>query len=235
MSPAPVLYCLRNEMDPNWPILWTYWPNTDRQEAVIVPFYMSVIAGTVAPRAGAAQHAPTRTRVAWAPKGEIEHPEWVVAGRKLGAIERGSQWWIGDWLLYGAAKWGEKYVEAAKIIGYDVRSLRNMASLASQFDLSRRRDNLTWCHHAAVASLELDDQDHWLDRATALRLSVSDLRIELRSARRGCMQVPNSDDDPPAGLTEVSEIVCPNCGHSVPLTTSPEEGQRKGSLLPAAA
>lgn len=201
---------------------------------------MSATSGPVATKEGPVPPVATRTRVAWAPQREIAHPEWVVAGRNLGAIERGSQWWIGDWLLYGAAKWGEKYVEAAKIIGgYDVRSLRNMASLALEFDLSRRRDNLTWCHHAAVASLEPDEQDHWLDRATALRLSVSDLRIELRSARRCRTQVVDSQDDRPSDPAEGGAIVCPNCGHSVPLTTGSEaydtpEGRGKESLLPAA-
>jgi hypothetical protein len=168
------------------------------------------------------QRASSLTRVGWAPKSDIEHSEWIATGRRLGAIERSSQWWIGDWLIYGAAKWGEKYVEAAKITGYDVGSLRNMASLASQFDLSRRRDNLTWCHHAAVAGLEPDKQDYWLDRAIALGFSVADLRIELRSARRGPKQVADSDDDPPCDSTELDGVVCPKCGTTVPLPTQSE-------------
>lgn len=158
------------------------------------------------------------TLVGWAPKSDIEHPEWVVAGRRLGSIERSSQWWIGDWLLYGAARWGEKYVEAAKITGYDVGSLRNMASLASQFDLSRRRDNLTWCHHAAVASLEPDEQDHWLDQATAEKLSVSDLRTELRSARRADAEVSSLQSrtrQVQCGAAGEDAIICPQCGHEI--------------------
>ena len=79
---------------------------------------------------------------------------------------------------------GEKYVEAAKITGYDVRSLANMASLAGCFEVSRRRDNLTWSHHAVVAALDPEEQNRWLDVAATQRLSVADMRIELRSTER---------------------------------------------------
>ena len=164
---------------------------------------------------------PSFNLIAWLPKHDMEHPEWVAAGRRLGAIGRGSQWWMGDWLRYGAGKWGEKYVEASKITGYDVGSLRNMASLSAQFDLSRRRDNLTWCHHAAVASLDGDEQDYWLDRAVTLRLSVADLRIELRTARRGREQAAENESDLSHEAPQAGGIVCPNCGHKVSLSTHP--------------
>lgn len=160
----------------------------------------------------------TKLSVGWAPKGEIDHPQWVRTGLYLGTVERVSQWWIGDWLLYGAAKWGEKYAEAAKITGYDAGSLRNMASLASHFSLSRRRDNLTWCHHAAVASLDEAEQDHWLDRAVEEKLSVADLRLELKYARRGASE-PEEPEESAASVepSAVEEIRCPHCGRPVPL------------------
>jgi hypothetical protein len=191
--------------------------------------------------AGGAPARPAFNLTAWLPKKSLEHPEWVAAGRRLGAIGRSNQWWMGDWLRYGAARWGEKYVEASRITGYDVGSLRNMASLASQFSLSRRRDNLTWCHHAAVASLEVHEQDYWLDRATTLKLSVADLRVELRTARRLREHTEQSNDVLPGtadASREVdgsrhdaaihhdtaveSEFVCPNCGHKVPLASRAE-------------
>ncbi len=161
----------------------------------------------------------TTISVGWAPKGEIDHPQWVRTGQYLGTVERVSQWWIGDWLLYGAAKWGEKYAEAARITGYDPGSLRNMASMASHFPLSRRRDNLTWCHHAAVASLPEGEQDHWLDRAADEKLAVADLRLELKHARSNTAEIEDTGDDS-AVLPEPAdcqEIPCPHCGKPVPL------------------
>jgi hypothetical protein len=147
----------------------------------------------------------------------MEHPEWVAIGHRLGRISRCNQWWLGDWLRYGSAKWGEKYVEAARITGYDVRSLANMASIAASFDISRRRENLTWSHHAVVAALDPEEQDRWLDRAIAERLSVSDLRIELRSVERSSTKVANRELAPSVGETaavgKATELTCPQCGY----------------------
>jgi len=152
------------------------------------------------------------TPVGWVPPyDEMDHPRWVAVGRRLGGISRNNQWWLGDWLCYGAAKWGEKYVEASRITGYDVRSLANMATLAACFEISRRRDNLSWSHHAVVAALAPDEQDRWLDLAAAERLSVADLRIELRSVerRRGAQERTYAQ---PAA-ENASCFICPQCGY----------------------
>lgn len=141
----------------------------------------------------------------------MDHPQWVAVGRRLGGISRSNQWWLGDWLRYGTAKWGEKYVEAAKITGYDLRSLANMASLAGCFEMSRRRDNLTWSHHAAVAALDADQQDRWLDMAAAERMSVADLRIELHSVERQRETRERACAD--QGEDEVPDFICPQCGY----------------------
>jgi hypothetical protein len=149
------------------------------------------------------------------PQGELEHGEWIAAGRRLGAIGRCSQWWIGDWIRYGNSKWGEKYAEAARVTGYDVASLRNMAWVAARFDLSLRSDTLTWSHHVLLAPLEADEQRRWLERANQERLSVADLRIELRSRREG--EPPAAAEEAPAegGAAEVGVTVCPQCGHKI--------------------
>jgi hypothetical protein len=158
------------------------------------------------------------SKIAWVPHRTLQRPEWLAAGRRLGAIGRCSQWWIGDWIRYGAAKWGEKYAEAARVTGYDVASLRNMAWVASRFDLSLRNDKLTWSHHVLLAPLEPDQQRHWLERAVAERLSVADLRVELRALRAGGAQKLG----PGAGASAtreaapaVKKLICPHCGHTV--------------------
>jgi hypothetical protein len=134
----------------------------------------------------------------------------VAVGRKLGEIGRCSQWWIGDWIHYGARRWGEKYVQAARITGYDVASLRNIAWVASQFDLSLRNDKLSWSHHALLASLGNDEKAYWLKRASEERLSVADLRTELRGRRPA--REKRAEPSP-----ESATIVCPKCGHELEL------------------
>lgn len=158
--------------------------------------------------------------VAWVAREELDRKDWESAGRKLGAIGRGTQWWIGDWLRYGNARWGEKYTKAAEITGYDVGSLRNMAWVSSQFDLSLRSGELSWSHHAILAPFEEKQKREWLQRAKEERLSVSGLRSELRSTdANGRHQEPGAPAD---ASTDPSAIKCPNCGHEIAKAMSEE-------------
>lgn len=137
----------------------------------------------------------------------------MTLGRQLGAISRASQWWIGDWIRYGNHRWGERYAKAARLTGYDVTSLRNMAWVSSQFDTSLRKDNLTWSHHALLAALPDEEKAHWLQEASTRRLSVADLRLELRAARKGLRSESASQQACDSQSEE--KMRCPKCGYSL--------------------
>lgn len=169
------------------------------------------------PRLGRPQAAISK--VAWLPRGELGQAAWLATGRRLGAIGRCSQWWIGDWIRYGTSRWGERYAEAARVTGYDVASLRNMAWVASQFDLSLRSDKLTWSHHVLLAPLEPDEQKRWLDHALEERLSVADLRVELRAAQGAVDKAKASAELTTEATGEAGVSVCPHCGHELSTTT----------------
>jgi len=124
-------------------------------------------------------------------------------------MTRCSQWWLGDWVRYGNGRWGEKYKEASKITGYDVQSLRNMAYVSGAIDISRRRYSLTWSHHAEVTSLDPQEQERWLELAEVEKMSVADLRIELRSLRRVEGRTPARERKALAAST----VTCPRCRH----------------------
>ncbi len=172
--------------------------------------------------------------VAWTPLRDLNRPEWISIGHRLGRIGRCNQWWLGDWLRYGATKWGEKYADAARITGYDARSLANMASLSAAFQLSRRRDNLTWSHHAVVVALPVEAQEEWLDRTMSERLSVSDLRVELRAWQRATESNPSSTTDS-RSTNNGAAIVCPRCGHRIEALDVVQDGEEKeGHELPTA-
>jgi hypothetical protein len=158
------------------------------------------------------QRSPSAiSKVAWIPQEDLGQAEWLSTGRRLGTIGRCSQWWIGDWIRYGNARWGEKYTEAARVTGYDVTSLRNMAWVAAQFDLSLRSDKLSWSHHVLLAPLEVEEQRHWIARAEGERLSVADLRLELRANGYGREGAKAIEAESPEQGTDV----CPHCGHSL--------------------
>lgn len=160
---------------------------------------------------GPARPSGAISRVAWEPGEDLDRSEWLATGRRLGTIGRCSQWWIGDWIRYGTTKWGEKYAEAARVTGYDVASLRNMAWVASRFDVSLRSDKLAWSHHVLLAPLEPDEQRYWLARASTERFSVTDLRQALRGLGDGAAEpaevAAEADSHDPS--------VCPHCGHKL--------------------
>ena len=151
--------------------------------------------------------------IAWIPQHDLVHADWLSAGRRLGAIGRCSQWWIGDWIRYGTSRWGEKYAEAARVTGYDVASLRNMAWVASRFDVSLRNDKLTWSHHVLLAPLDAGAQREWLERASRERLSVADLRLELRALRESGGKGSPARPEPVQDSADA--VVCPHCGHAL--------------------
>ena len=182
-----------------------------------VPTAISPLPVIPAREAEAKRAASGVSKVAWVPQGELGQADWLATGRRLGAIGRCSQWWIGDWIRYGTSRWGERYAEAARVTGYDAASLRNMAWVASQFDLSLRSDKLTWSHHVLLAPLEPDEQRYWLERALRERLSVADLRHETRAARgegKSASSATKVGSDAGEGVT-----VCPHCGHELRAST----------------
>jgi hypothetical protein len=157
------------------------------------------------------------SQVGWVPKGHLDKRQWLEFGRALGRLGRNNKWWLGDWLLYADREWGEMYTDAVRATGFENGSLRNMAYIAQRFELSRRRDNLSWGHHANVASLDVAEQEVWLDRASDLGWGVHDLRTELRSTRRLKSTGSDRDESTRRELRRLATIVCPNCNHEVPI------------------
>jgi hypothetical protein len=157
------------------------------------------------------------THIAWQPaNADLPLLDWLLVGRRFGLIGRGVAWWIGDWLRFGNQRYGEKYARAAAVTGYDVQSLMNMVYVASRFDPPRRRDVLSWSHHAEVAALDEPEQDDWLDLAAEERMSVRALRAELRAARlaatrRSAAKALTSPAAAPEADVSRQRFVCPHC------------------------
>lgn len=164
---------------------------------------MTVAAG----RSNGAQLASTVSPIAWTPSKNMDVVAWVKVGHKLGSMTRCSRWWLGDWIRFGITRWGEKYKEAARITGYDIKTLRNIAYVAEHVEVSRRRDTLSWSHHAEVCALGPEEQNRWLDLVATQGLSIADLRTELRGARRAKGESATRPE------REAEVVTCPECKH----------------------
>jgi hypothetical protein len=159
-----------------------------------------------------------RLALGWQPPQPLDRAGWLAAGVSLAEFGRVNNWWLGDWIRYGNARWGEKYTEAARVTGLDAKTLRNIAYVASRFDLSRRRDNLSWTHHAELAALPPARQDQWLDRSLSLRLSPGDLRIELRATQRALRSAGETETiatNAIGGGAAEDTFACPHCGRAI--------------------
>jgi signal transduction histidine kinase len=144
------------------------------------------------------------TRISWTPRRELDATDWLRQGRWLGSLGRAVGWWIGDWLRYGNARYGERYAAAERITGYDRQTLMNMVYVASRVEAPRRRELLSFSHHAEVAALPAPEQERWLERAERDGFSVRVLRREVQRDHRheraaGAQPAP-------------AEATCPGCG-----------------------
>jgi hypothetical protein len=109
---------------------------------------------------------------------------WEAIGRQLLSISDSATWWIADWLAFGEEKFKDRYLEAIKKTSLSYQTLRNYVWVARRFELSRRRDCLSFGHHAEVAALNSPEQDYWLRKAEEHRWSRNQLRGEVRSSLR---------------------------------------------------
>ena len=92
-----------------------------------------------------------------------------------------------------------RYREAVERTGLDYQTLRNYARIARRFEVSRRRETLSFGHHAELASLSEPEQDFWLRKAEQFSWSTSRLRREVRASLR-----ERNDDQDRAGLAHPS-------------------------------
>jgi len=178
------------------------------------------------------------TPVSWMAPDDLKPSEWVEHGRRLGIVGRNVAWWIGDWLRYGNARYGERYSRATRITGYDRQTLMNYVYVTTRFEPSRRWESLSWSHHAELAALPEADQDELLSRAEAERMSVRDVR-ELLRAKRRYARSPLAPAAPGAAseqtrATPAAEVLCPKCGLAVALPPARGASPRRPACPPDA-
>jgi hypothetical protein len=110
------------------------------------------------------------------PKGNPTFEEWIKVGDFIKKSNQSVQFWLGDWLNYGEARWGEKYSQALETTEYALGTLQNAAWVASNVDPVRRRAGLSFSHHQTVAHLPPQEQEILLDEAEEKQLTVGEFR-----------------------------------------------------------
>lgn len=107
------------------------------------------------------------SETAWRPPNDMTEDEWLIAGMVFGRLDRAVQWWIGDWWAFGEHRYGDRRaaVEGPDWTGPSFQTCMNAATVCRAFGTSRRREVLSFKHHAEVAALPAHTADRLLDSA----------------------------------------------------------------------
>ncbi|MFF4911039.1 LmbU family transcriptional regulator [Streptomyces sp. NPDC001260] len=113
----------------------------------------------------------------------LSERSWERIGTSLRELVNSSAWWLADWLNFGETTYGwRRYREAIERTGLDYQTLRNYAWVGRRYELHRRRDSLSFAHHAEVARLSPPEQDYWLRKAEQQKWSRNELRRTVRAS-----------------------------------------------------
>lgn len=107
--------------------------------------------------------------------------QWAEIGNSIYRDAESLQWVLADWAAFGEKHWGA-LKEFCEGHGMNYGTLRNYAFIATNVEMSRRRDNLSFGHHQEVAPLQPEQQTHWLTKASVNHWSVAELRRRIRTS-----------------------------------------------------
>ncbi len=134
------------------------------------------------------------------PENGISFEEWERDGRIIEAFNKFRSFAMGDWLLEGKRLFPEMYAQAIDEFHWgDYNKLSKLAWVAANVPPANRRQDLTWSHHHAVASLREEDQRDWLQWAAENEMPVSELQAALKKARGIEDKGTDTEDDSDEG------------------------------------
>jgi len=130
---------------------------------------------------------------------DLSYDNYESIGAMLGALHQAAGFLVGDWLLFGEGAFGERYAQAAMLLGLSPQTCANYQSIAKRVPPGRRHAGVSFSIHGEVASLEPSEQERWLEIAAREHLTKQEMRDRLR---------------PPKEITATVEdelVTCPRC------------------------
>jgi len=97
----------------------------------------------------------------------ISESAWREVGKTLVMARSATRWWVGDWWMFGEHRYGDRMalVTADDWDGPSYQTCANAAVVCRAFQTYRRREVLSFAHHAEVAGLPANEADALLDWA----------------------------------------------------------------------
>ena len=119
----------------------------------------------------------------------------------LGRMHEAVRFAIGDAIRLGEELYGEEVHQALELLNLSEAGRLEYVRVATRVPRSRRRRDLSWSHHRAVASLDPVAQKTWLKRCSDEGMSHHQLRDALRGSG--------------AGSPEPGPATCQCCGRTL--------------------
>jgi hypothetical protein len=102
---------------------------------------------------------------------------YTVSFQRMGAA---MPFLIGDLLVWGEDKFGEKYSQAITDTGLGKQTLANYASICRRIPMEVRREDVSFSHHGEVAALPIPEQKRLLEEVANQGWTVPELREAIR-------------------------------------------------------
>jgi hypothetical protein len=108
--------------------------------------------------------------------------QYESIGALLYTWGEGWRWAVGDWLIQGHGIFGDEFYQVTEILGLSVRSRQQMMRVSERIPPGPRRrvPTLRWSHHRAVASLEPEEADSWLQKAIEQKWTKAQLEDNVK-------------------------------------------------------
>lgn len=114
------------------------------------------------------------TKVGLTVPDDVTADELFDLGQTVYGLQSSLQWIIGDLMNSMQRVWGESYQQVAIQLGYEVKTVKEWASICRK--VSIRMDTLTFGHHQVVAPYEPEEQRQFLEWASHSGATISSLR-----------------------------------------------------------
>jgi hypothetical protein len=128
-------------------------------------------------------------------EGRPSFEAWATAMKTLRVVERGSQFALGDGVIYGEDRYGEQASQVLDVTeGWSEKTIAIYKWLAERIPKDvRRMDRLGIAHHLAVATLTAAKQKHWLTLAADDEMARPWTVARLKQALREGEDLPATD------------------------------------------
>jgi hypothetical protein len=141
--------------------------------------------------------------------GDWSEEEYEKLGVYLGIMNRSCMWWIGDWLLYGEGRFGERWSQIIEVTKLAEQTLLNRMYVCRQIPMKDRKLGVSFSVHAVVAGCKTaKEMRYWLGRAEKGAWSVQQLREAMRAKRsEEAPPLPGANGHDPAQVLEIARVV----------------------------